>query len=593
SGVGASVGVKGARITAAANGTTYVTVGSHGFYYRQRLGRLDRQADGSHDNTQRDPADAGSAGQIPTADVETLKKSTSSELVEQLNQRARISWAPAFLLIGLSGLLLLAAFFLRASATGSDVKSIQEGSSGLSDNLPAPPPEVAEENRLYFGDLRGKVAVIYFWTALCKDCQRQLNQYNRVKSSFRNDADVVFFTVDLKKRLKLPPQGALSQNLEVSADVGGASATQLSLSRFPIVVILDVNGLESSRISGPDPVTVGALTHAIVSGQAQKSLPVPTKSPKIRRADANLPGEIGLACLSLVALALGLVQRRRINDRRRTTVVYELDSKANSQFAIVQQAFGNLSKATRLWRITSTVGTYDWKRNAGSTSLINRQSIRCGSLSIPDLSTNISVIGIDLGEIRIYPLPDQILYWQGGKFAPVLYADLRVSYHHSRYIETESMPSDARVIDRTWRYVNKDGGPDRRFSNNAQLPVDAYGGLNLASVTGLNLDLQVSSLEAATNFASLLNPTSEQSQSQQRPDGHAPPQVSEREEAAKVLGIKCDAGIEEVATAYRNLAQMYHPDKVASLAPEFQALADRKMKEINLAYALLKRTQGP
>jgi DnaJ-domain-containing protein 1 len=36
------------------------------------------------------------------------------------------------------------------------------------------------------------------------------------------------------------------------------------------------------------------------------------------------------------------------------------------------------------------------------------------------------------------------------------------------------------------------------------------------------------------------------------------------------------------------MAQMYHPDKVASLAPEFQALAEQRMKEINAAYSLLK-----
>jgi DnaJ-class molecular chaperone len=32
---------------------------------------------------------------------------------------------------------------------------------------------------------------------------------------------------------------------------------------------------------------------------------------------------------------------------------------------------------------------------------------------------------------------------------------------------------------------------------------------------------------------------------------------------------------------------MYHPDKVAGMAPEFQALADTKMKEINAAYEVL------
>ncbi|MBI3653499.1 MAG: hypothetical protein HY231_20915 [Acidobacteria bacterium] len=39
------------------------------------------------------------------------------------------------------------------------------------------------------------------------------------------------------------------------------------------------------------------------------------------------------------------------------------------------------------------------------------------------------------------------------------------------------------------------------------------------------------------------------------------------------------------------MAQMYHPDKVASLAPEFREVAERRMKEINIAFAALK-TQG-
>jgi hypothetical protein len=34
--------------------------------------------------------------------------------------------------------------------------------------------------------------------------------------------------------------------------------------------------------------------------------------------------------------------------------------------------------------------------------------------------------------------------------------------------------------------VNKKGGPDRRFSNNQELPVMGYGALALSSDTGLN-----------------------------------------------------------------------------------------------------------
>jgi DnaJ-domain-containing protein 1 len=37
---------------------------------------------------------------------------------------------------------------------------------------------------------------------------------------------------------------------------------------------------------------------------------------------------------------------------------------------------------------------------------------------------------------------------------------------------------------------------------------------------------------------------------------------------------------------------MYHPDKVAGLGPEFGELAERRMKEINAAYAELIQSQS-
>jgi DnaJ-domain-containing protein 1 len=55
-----------------------------------------------------------------------------------------------------------------------------------------------------------------------------------------------------------------------------------------------------------------------------------------------------------------------------------------------------------------------------------------------------------------------------------------------------------------------------------------------------------------------------------------------------VLGIAVSASTEEIRIAYRKMANLYHPDKVAHLAPEFREMADRKMKEINTAYGTLK-----
>ena len=57
-----------------------------------------------------------------------------------------------------------------------------------------------------------------------------------------------------------------------------------------------------------------------------------------------------------------------------------------------------------------------------------------------------------------------------------------------------------------------------------------------------------------------------------------------------VLGVPIGASEDEITAAYRRMAQMYHPDKVATLGPELKELADRRMKEINAAYDALKRS---
>lgn len=58
-----------------------------------------------------------------------------------------------------------------------------------------------------------------------------------------------------------------------------------------------------------------------------------------------------------------------------------------------------------------------------------------------------------------------------------------------------------------------------------------------------------------------------------------------------VLGIRRNASDDEIAAAYHRLVQMYHPDRVGNLAPEFRDLAETRMKEINGAYEQLKRSR--
>lgn len=52
----------------------------------------------------------------------------------------------------------------------------------------------------------------------------------------------------------------------------------------------------------------------------------------------------------------------------------------------------------------------------------------------------------------------------------------------------------------------------------------------------------------------------------------------------EVLGVPPDAGREAIHDAYRQRLAEYHPDKVATMAPEIRALAERRATELAVAY---------
>jgi DnaJ like chaperone protein len=52
----------------------------------------------------------------------------------------------------------------------------------------------------------------------------------------------------------------------------------------------------------------------------------------------------------------------------------------------------------------------------------------------------------------------------------------------------------------------------------------------------------------------------------------------------RVLGVERGATREEIARAYRAQLKLYHPDRVAELGEELQALAHRKALDLRRAY---------
>lgn len=173
--------------------------------------------------------------------------------------------------------------------------------------------------------------------------------------------------------------------------------------------------------------------------------------------------------------------------RKLTVLFYEPDQATSDLFERLSSAVSHAAAARKLKSITTTSRYADKKYSAGAS-----QGLKFGAASLtlgkaPGVIANIPVPVLTAEKTTLAFFPDRVLAFQGKSVGAVDYARLQGVSEFVRYVESESVPGDARVIDQTWQYVNKKGGPDKRFKNNRQMPICAYSQLNLSTPDGLDV----------------------------------------------------------------------------------------------------------
>lgn len=185
---------------------------------------------------------------------------------------------------------------------------------------------------------------------------------------------------------------------------------------------------------------------------------------------------------------------------------YSLDSEAAAKFTSLQAPFRQLATCQRIWHIDSTGHTSDWKRNAGALTLLKRSEVKPSFSRPPKVQCNLELPMLKAGKTTLYFFPDRLLIYDASGIGALAYSDLKVDTEISRFVEGESVPGDSQQVDSTWRYVNKKGGPDRRFSNNRQLPIMQYGVLAFSSTSGLSALFMCSRADVTTSFRTAIAP---------------------------------------------------------------------------------------
>ena len=186
---------------------------------------------------------------------------------------------------------------------------------------------------------------------------------------------------------------------------------------------------------------------------------------------------------------------------------YDMDDYNQEIFTNKQNAWINLFKSNKIWRLIETSKVKNKKISAGAEELIKRKEIKKNKKPPFYLKSNINVIRLDFGKENIYFLPDRILVINNQRAGAIAYNDVTFEYIETRFIETETVPPEAEIIDYTWQYVNKNGSPDKRYKNNKRFPICKYGEIHIKSNLGLNIVLLISNPARSSNLVDTINST--------------------------------------------------------------------------------------
>ncbi|HEY2034427.1 MAG TPA: SH3 domain-containing protein [Rhizomicrobium sp.] len=182
---------------------------------------------------------------------------------------------------------------------------------------------------------------------------------------------------------------------------------------------------------------------------------------------------------------------------------FGFDAAAEGTFAAMCRSFEVLRSSQRIWDITATAATDRVKERTTATQSISRTPVQFSFSQVDIIRSKYQTVRFgNVSGLEVHLYPGFLLTREPGTdFALIEWKDAAIQFKISRFIEEEAVPKDSEVVGNTWAKANKDGSPDRRFSDNHQIPIVKYGELWFGSPTGLLEAYMVSNCGSAENFS--------------------------------------------------------------------------------------------
>jgi hypothetical protein len=156
---------------------------------------------------------------------------------------------------------------------------------------------------------------------------------------------------------------------------------------------------------------------------------------------------------------------------------YDIDSASLKTYDNFASGFWQFSATKKFWRITRNTGGYSPKYNAGVSQKILRERGALRKLEGTDyIKATLQLCTMRSPGYTLAIMPDGVLEMSRTKANYLDWGGCNFTQNDFTLVESSSwfLAKDAQIDHYNWQYSNRDGGPDRRFTNNWQLPAMRY-----------------------------------------------------------------------------------------------------------------------
>lgn len=196
-------------------------------------------------------------------------------------------------------------------------------------------------------------------------------------------------------------------------------------------------------------------------------------------------------------------------DQRRQELIgdHELFSVLSTElpesYLNIVNAYDALSSSKSKWEIVSSKANTESKSYA--STIVDKNSVYCVFKDIfnflrPGKDVAAPFFKFKQGGISFYIYPEFVIAARSEtNFDVIKMSDFNVSFSKSNFVETNSylIPKDAKLVRYTYKFVNKNGERDYRYSDNPRYGVYEYGNITF---NPYDLTMQFSNSEYADNF---------------------------------------------------------------------------------------------